>query len=188
MALLGIRLGPLRSDPPVATSRSRVLFDLIERIRDRSRPVPLFMAPAPLCRHQLITKSAQTGAGLEFSGDAGGFGVTGTLHLGELSWRGCTFSGTVYDSPRARSSLFPAFDSPRPTTASPKTQIATAPEASTATSIFATLLWRGWRDAREGIPTASFGQVFNDNRSQTIDSSGYLKLGYSVRFQDANLR
>ncbi len=38
----------------------------------------------------------------------------------------------------------------------------------------------------KGIPTASFGQVFNDNRSQTIDSSGYLKLGYSRPiFQDA---
>ena len=82
----------------------------------------------------------------------------------------------------------PHLTAPRPTTELPRTQIATSSRSFLRQSPFPPLYSGGPRfDTREkGIPTASFGQVFNDNRSQTIDSSGYLKLRYSRPiFQDA---
>jgi len=99
----------------LATSRSRGLFDLIERIEIvRGPSSSLYGTSAFVAVINVITKSAQTGAGLEFSGDAGGFGAyRGRSTLGG-TYHGvdALFSGTVYDSAGAARLFFPAFDSP----------------------------------------------------------------------------
>ena len=156
------------------------LIDRIEIVRGPSSS--LYGTCAFLAVINVITKSAQTGAGLQFSGDAAGVGsyrgrstLGGTYHGVDA-----LFSGTVYDSTGAARLFFPAFDSP-----ATNYGVAQNADRDRSRSFFGSLHFRHFTlEAQgatrlKGIPAASFGQVFNDNRSQTIDSSGYLKLGYS---------
>ena len=164
--------------------------DLIERIEIvRGPSSSLYGTSAFLAVINVITKSAQTGAGLEFSGDAGGFGsyrgrstMGGTYHGVDA-----LLSGTVYDSAGAAHLFFSAFDSP-----ATNYGIAQNADRDRSRSFYASLHFRHFTleavggTRVKGIPTASFGQVFNDRRSQTIDSSGHFKLRYSRPiFQDA---
>jgi len=157
--------------------------DLIERIEIvRGPSSSLYGTSAFVAVINVITKGAQTGAGLEFSGEAGGFGsyqgrstVGGTFHGVDG-----LFSGTIYDSAGAARLFFPAFDSP-----ATNYGIAQNADRDASRSFFGSLHFHhftlealgGTRE--KGIPTASFGQVFDDNRSQTTDSSGHLDLRYS---------
>ena len=164
--------------------------DLIERIEIvRGPSSSLYGTSAFLAVINVITKTAQSDAGLEFSGEAGGFGsyqgrstVSGTYHGVDG-----TFSGTIYDSAGSASLFFPSFESP-----ATNYGIAQDADRDSSRSFYGGLHYGhstlealgGTRE--KGIPTASFGQVFNDNRSQTRDSSGHLVLGYSRQvFQDA---
>jgi iron complex outermembrane receptor protein len=157
--------------------------DLIERIEIvRGPSSSLYGTSAFLAVINVITKSAQTAAGLEFSGDAGGFGsYQGRSTLGG-TYHGVDglFSGTIYDSAGAARLFFPAFDSP-----ATNYGIAQSADRDSSRSFYGSLHFRHFSlealgSTREkGIPTASFGQDFNDNRSQTTDSSGHLELGYS---------
>jgi len=164
--------------------------DLIERIEIvRGPSSSLYGTSAFLAVVNVITRSAQTAAGLEFSGEAGGFGsyqgrstIGGTYHGVDG-----LFSGTIYDSAGAARLFFPAFDSP-----ATNYGIAENADRDFSGSFYGSLHSRHFTleslgSTREkGIPTASFGQVFNDNRSQTTDSSGYLDLRYSRPiFQEA---
>lgn len=164
--------------------------DLIERIEIvRGPSSSLYGTSAFLAVINVITKSSQTGAGLEFSGDAGGFGsyrgrstMGGTYHGVDA-----LLSGTVYDSAGAARLFFPAFDGP-----ATNYGIAQNADRDRSRSFYASLHFRHFTleavggTRVKGMPTASFGQVFNDRRSQTIDSSGHFKLRYSRPiFQDA---
>lgn len=164
--------------------------DLIERIEIvRGPSSSLYGTCAFLAVINVITKSAQTGPGLQFSGDAAGFGsYRGRSTIGE-TYHGvdALFSGTVYDSAGAARLFFPAFDSP-----ATNYGIAQNADRDRSRSFYGSLRFHHFTlealgaTRLKGIPTASFAQVFNDNRSQTIDSSGYLKLGYSrAIFHDA---
>jgi len=163
---------------------------LIERIEIvRGPSSSLYGTSAFVAVINVITKSAQTGAGLEFSGDAGGFGAYRDAPPWVepiMAWMHC-FLGRSTTAPAPLVSFSPHLTAPDQLRHRPKTQIATA-----SRSFYGYLHFRhftlegGGRDAREGHTHRVFGQVFNDNRSQTIDSSGYLKLGYSRPiFQDA---
>jgi len=157
--------------------------DLIERIEIvRGPSSSLYGTSAFVAVINVITKSAQTGAGLEFSGDAGGFDsyrgrstVGGTYHGVDA-----LFSGTVYDSTGAARLFFPAFDSP-----ATDYGVAQNADRDRSRSFYGSLHFHHFTleavggTRVKGIPTASFGQVFNDNRSQTTDSSGHLELHYS---------
>ena len=164
--------------------------DLIERIEIvRGPSSSLYGTSAFVAVINVITKTAQTGAGLEFSGDAGGFGsyqgrstFGGTYHGVEG-----LFSGSIYDSAGPARLFFPAFDSP-----ATNYGIAENADGDSARSFYGSLHFHHFTleavagTSVKGIPTASFGQVFNDNRSQTTDSSGYLDVRYSRPvFQDA---
>jgi outer membrane receptor for ferrienterochelin and colicins len=164
--------------------------DLIERIEIvRGPSSSLYGTSAFVAVINVITKTAQTGAGLEFSGDAGGFGsyqgrstFGGTYHGVEG-----LFSGSIYDSAGPARLFFPAFDSP-----ATNYGIAENADRDSARSFYGSLHFHHFTleavagTSVKGIPTASFGQVFDDNRSQTTDSSGYLDLRYSRPvFQDA---
>ena len=157
--------------------------DLIERIEIvRGPSSSLYGTCAFLAVINVITKKTQSAAGFELSSDAGGFNsyrgrstFGGTYHAVEA-----LFSATIYDSAGATRLFFPAFDSPA-------TNYGIAQDADRDSSRsfygrlhFHHLTLEALGATREkGIPTASFGQVFNDNRSQTIDTSSHFRLRYS---------
>ncbi len=164
--------------------------NLIERIEIvRGPSSSLYGTSAFLAVINVITKSAQRASGLELSTDAAGFGsYRGRATLGG-TYHGIDglLSGTIYDSAGAARLFFPAFDSP-----ATNYGIAQDADRDSSRSFYGSLHFRqftlealaGTRE--KGIPTASFGQDFNDNRSQTTDSKGYLRLRYSRPiFQDA---
>jgi len=157
--------------------------DLIERIEIvRGPSSSLYGTSAFLAVINVITKSARSASGLELSTDAAGLGsyrgratTAGTYHGVDG-----LFSGTIYGSAGASRLFFPAFDSP-----ATNYGIAQKADRDSSRSFYGSLHFRdfvleavvGTRE--KGIPTASFGQEFNDNRSQTIDSSEHLTLRYS---------
>lgn len=157
--------------------------DLIERIEIvRGPSSSLYGTCAFLAVINVITKGVQTGAGLEFSGDAADFGtyrgrstIGGTYHGVDG-----LFSATIYDSAGAARLFFTAFDSP-----ATNYGIAHSADRDSSRSFYGSLHFAHFileamgATRTKGIPTASFGQVFNDRRSQTTDSSGHLGLRYS---------
>ncbi len=157
--------------------------DLIERIEIVRGPnSSLYGANAFLAVINVITKSAGRMSGVEFSGDVGGFGtyrgrstIGGTYHGVDA-----LFSGTIYESDGPSRLVFPAFDSP-----GTNFGIAQNADNDSSKSWLGSLHFRhftleGLGSTRQkGIPTASFGQVFNDRRSQTEDASGHVELRYS---------
>jgi outer membrane receptor for ferrienterochelin and colicins len=157
--------------------------DLIERIEIvRGPSSSLYGTSAFLAVINVITKSAQSAAGLELSGEVAGFGsYRGRSTIGG-SYHGVEglFSGTIYDSAGPARLFFPAFDSP-----ATNYGIAQNADRDSSKSFYGSLHFRDFTlsalgSTREkGIPTASFEQVFNDNRSQTTDSTGYVNLQYS---------
>jgi outer membrane receptor for ferrienterochelin and colicins len=164
--------------------------DLIERIEIvRGPSSSLYGTSAFLAVINVITKKAQSAGGLELSTDAGGFGsYRGRATLGG-TYHGIEglFSGTIYDSTGAARLFFPAFNSP-----ATNYGIAQDADRDSSRSFYASLHFPHFAlealgaTRQKGIPTASFGQDFNDNRSQSIDSRGYLRLRYSRPiFQDA---
>jgi iron complex outermembrane receptor protein len=165
--------------------------DLIERIEIvRGPSSSLYGTSAFLAVINVITKKAQA-ATVEFSGDAGGFGsYRGRSTVGG-SYHGVDglFSGTVYDSAGPARVFFPAFDSP-----ATNYGVAQNIDRDSSRSFYGSLHFghftlEGLGARREkGISTASFAQVFNDHRSETTDSSGYLQLRYNrTILQDAEL-
>lgn len=157
--------------------------DLIERIEIvRGPSSSLYGASAFLAVINVITKSAQSAAGLELSGTVGGYGsYSGRATIGGI-FHGVEslFSATIYDSAGPSRLFFPAFDSP-----DTNNGIAEDADRDSSTSFFGVLHFRnftlqGFGSTREkGISTASFEQVFNDRRSQVTDSMGHVDLRYS---------
>ena len=157
--------------------------DLIERIEIvRGPSSSLYGASAFLAVINVITKRPQSIGGLQLSGEMGGFGFyRGRTTIGG-SYRGLDglLSGTIYDSAGPALLYFPAFDNP-----ATDYGIARNADRDTSRSLLGSFHFRHFKldgtasTRQKGIPTASFGQVFNDRRGQTIDSSGHLILGYS---------
>ena len=165
-------------------------IDLVERIEIvRGPSSSLYGASAFLAVINVITKKAQSISGLELSGEVGNFGFyRGRSTIGG-SYHGVEglFSGTVYDSAGQSRLFFPGFDSP-----ATNYGIAQNADRDSSKSFYGSLHYRNFTlealgSTREkGIPSASFAQVFNDRRSQTIDSSSHLDLRYSrAIFHDA---
>jgi len=163
--------------------------DLIERIEIvRGPSSSLYGTSAFLAVINVITKTVQTASGAEFSADAGGFGSYGgrsTVGGAYHSVDGL-FSATVYDSAGPSSLFFPAFDSTATNHGVAQNADRDASRSFYGSLHFGHFTLEGLGATREkGVPTASFGQVFNDRRSRTVDSSGYLELRYDrLIFQD----
>jgi outer membrane receptor for ferrienterochelin and colicins len=93
------------------------------------------------------------------------------------------FSGTFYHSLGDHQLYYPEFDSPRTNNG-----VAVGADGDASRSFFANVQSKdvsvqgmyGWRE--KTIPTASFGTVFNDPRTRTIDEHGYLDLKYDHTF------
>jgi outer membrane receptor for ferrienterochelin and colicins len=165
-------------------------IDLISRVEIvRGPSSSLYGTSAFLAVINVITKKVESFDGLDLSGEAGGFGYYRARSTFGGTYHGIDglFSGTIYDSAGAARLFFPAYDTP-----ATNNGIARDVDDDSSSSLYGSLHFRDFtletlfstRD--KSIPTASFGQVFNDPRSHTVDSSGHLVLRYShTVFRDA---
>lgn len=158
------------------------LIDRVEIVRGPSSS--LYGTSAFFAVVNVITKSAPSLSGLELSGEVDGFGTyKGRSTYGVNRGVEMLFSGTVYESAGPARLFFPAFDTP-----STNYGIAQHADDDASRNIFGNISFHHFKlealgSTREkGIPTASFGTVFNDRRTRTVDSSGFLDLQYSHPF------
>ena len=156
--------------------------DLIERIEIvRGPSSSLYGSNAFIAVINVIARNPESIDGFELSGEGGGFTtyrvrstVAGTYHGVEG-----IFSGTLYNSDGAVRLFFPVFNTP-----ATNNGYALNADRDSSRSFFSTLHFGDFTlsavgSRREkGIPTASYNQRFNDNRAQTVDSSGFLNLEY----------
>src|SRR5581483_2645429 len=93
-------------------------------------------------------------------------------------------SGTVYDS-RGQNLFYREFNSP-----ATNNGLAVHADDDQFADGLARLTWRGltlealYSSREKGIPTASFGTVFNDRRNRTVDGRRYLDLPYEHTFAE----
>ena len=168
------------------------LIDRVEIVRGPSSA--LYGTSAFFAVVNVITKGAASIGGVELSADAGGFGsyrgrasYGGTAH--GLEW---LLSGTIYQRAGVSKLFIPAFNSP-----ATNNGIAENADGDSSKHLFSSLnfgdfSFKALVSTREKtIPTASFGTIFNDPRTKTIDAAGYLDLQYNrtvKRDTDINLR
>lgn len=130
----------------------------------------------------VITRGAGDVGGLEVSGEAASFGSgKGRLTYGHQSDSGAAvlLSATYSDS-QGQDLYFAEFDSP-----DTNNGLAQGIDYDRAKRLFGKLAYSdltltgAYSERVKGVPTASFGSVFNDSRTQTKDSQAALDLGYS---------
>lgn len=158
-------------------------IDLISRIEVvRGPSSSLYGTSAFLAVINVITKSVQSFDGVDLSGETGSFGYYRARSTFGGTYHGVEglFSGTTYDNSGSARLFFPAFAAP-----ATNNGIAEDADEDSSNSLYGRLHLRDFTletlfsTRQKGIPTASFDQVFNDNRSHTVDSSGHLELRYS---------
>jgi iron complex outermembrane receptor protein len=157
------------------------LIDRIEIVRGASSSV--YGTGALLAVINVITKRGRDLNAAEVSATAGslrtykGQGTYGTRFDNGLEM---LLSGTAYRSHGNSSLFFPAFDSPQTNYG-----VVENADGDRASSVFADVIFRDFNihvvdnSRTKQIPTASFGTVFNDPRTQTTDSHGYVDIQYS---------
>jgi outer membrane receptor for ferrienterochelin and colicins len=134
----------------------------------------------------IITKRGRDGKGAEITAEAaslGGYRAQASYGFDPLHGPEMLFSGTIYDSHGNQRLFYPEFNAP-----ATDNGIAVDADRDKFYDLFANVGYRNftvqaatqWRE--KGIPTAAFGSVFNDSRSQTIDWSSYLDLKYERTF------
>jgi outer membrane receptor for ferrienterochelin and colicin len=160
--------------------------DLIDRIEVIRGPnSSLYIASAFLGVVNIITKQTQLARHVTASGELASYGTFNTrLTYGNKFPNGLQMllSGTYYDSQGHDRLYFKEFDSPLTNHG-----IAENADGDRARQLFATLSYGnftvhgvyGSRDKQ--IPTASFGTVFNDSRTQTVDAEGWVDVQYDRR-------
>jgi outer membrane cobalamin receptor len=158
-------------------------IDLIERVEIiRGPSSSLYGTSAFFAVINVITKSLDTMHGLEASGALASLDTRkGRIAFGRQADSGVDFlvSGSTYGSDGARRLFFEEF-------ASPDTNNGFAENADSdqfrkffGRMTFRHLTLQGLFGAREkAIPTASFGTVFNDPRSRTVERQGFVDLQY----------
>jgi outer membrane receptor for ferrienterochelin and colicins len=164
-------------------------IDLIERVEIvRGSSSSLYGTSAFFAVINVITKRGQDVKGIEVSAEGASFGT----YKGRLSYGnklGNNFemllSGSYYNSRGPRRLYFKEFDTP-----ATNNGMAVNADDEESKTFFANLSYRditlhgtyGSRD--KGIPTGSFGTVFNDPRTRTTDRRGYLDLQYERTFSN----
>jgi outer membrane receptor for ferrienterochelin and colicins len=157
--------------------------DLIDRVEVIRGPnSSLYVASAFLAVINIITKQGRDLPSVNMSAEAGGEGTyEGRLSYGHTFANGLEMllSGTFYDSHGQDQLFFPEFDSP-----ATNNGIAVNADDDEFHQLFANITWGHWtlhgvlgsRD--KGIPTASFGTVFDVTGTRTTDQRDFLDLEY----------
>ena len=161
--------------------------DLIQRVEViRGPSSSLYGTSAFFGVVNIITKRGGDAEGATASVEGASFGTyKGRFSYGNRLGNGAEmlFSGSFYDSRGQRSLHFSEFDSP-----ATNNGIAQNADYDQYHSFFANLSYRDFSlqalygSRTKGIPTASFGTVFDDPRNLTLDARSYLKLGYEHTF------
>jgi outer membrane receptor for ferrienterochelin and colicins len=164
-----------------------VEIDLIERVEIvRGASSSLYGTSAFFAVINVITKRGRDINGVEVSGEAASFGT----YKGRVSF-GKKFndklellaSGSFYDSKGQRELYFKEFDSP-----ATNNGIAINADDENLGNFFANVAYRDltvratYGRREKGIPTGSYGTLFNDPRTQTTDRRGYIEAQYEHTF------
>ena len=157
--------------------------DLIDRVEVIRGPnSSLYVASAFLGVINIITKRGRDLQKVSVAGDVASYGTyQGRASYGNKYKNGLELllSGTFYDSHGQDRLFFKEFNSP-----ATNNGIALNADDDGFHKLFANVSWGqltlhgvfGSRD--KGIPTASFGTVFNVTGTRTVDARGYLDLNY----------
>jgi iron complex outermembrane receptor protein len=159
------------------------LFDRVEVIRGPSSS--LYGTSAFFAVVNLITRTGHGLQGVEAEVDAGSQAMRkGRFTAGGRNARGFEglFSVSAYETDGNTRIYYPDFDTPQTDTG-----FATAADGDRATSLFASGSAGGFTaqlgagSRTKTIPTAAFGTLFNDPRTETTDVRGFADLQYSRR-------
>jgi iron complex outermembrane receptor protein len=155
--------------------------DLIERIEIiRGPSSSLYGADAFFAVINVITRKPAQLKGLELSFEPASFGT----YQGRATYGGqyhgvdMLLSGTFHNS-QGQTLFYPQFDSP-----ATNNGITRNTDYENSQHIMATISFHGftlqglYSERDKGVPTAYFGSLFNDPRSQNFDNQQYLDLSY----------
>jgi len=157
--------------------------DLIDRVEVIRGPnSSLYVASAFLGVINIITKRGRDARNVSASGELASYGTyRGRVSYGNRFGNGLEvlLSGSFYSSQGPQRLFFQEFDSP-----DSNHGIAINADDDQSQQLFANVMYGrftfhgvyGSRD--KGIPTASFGTVFNDPRNRTVDARGYFDVEY----------
>jgi iron complex outermembrane receptor protein len=178
----GYRLNDNVYDSALIDTGFLVDVDLIERVEFVPGPgSAVYGNNAFFGVVNVITRSAGDVRGLELSAEAGGAGTRkGRATYGHSQPDGVSYllSATTFDSD-GENLFYPEFDTP-----SQNNGVAVNLDHDRYQSLFAKVSSGAFRfttghvERTKGIPTASFNQVFNDPRSQTVDSETFANFQY----------
>jgi len=182
----GHRLNDDIFDGALIGTESPIDVDLIDRVEVIRGPnSSLYVASAFLGVINIITKRGRDLPKLSVTGEAASFGsYQGRVSYGNRFKNGLELlvSGSFYHSHGQDQLFFPEFNGP-----ATNNGIALNADDDESHQMFANVSWGGFtlhgvfgsRD--KGIPTASFGTVFNVTGTRTIDQRGFLDLQYDRR-------
>ena len=182
----GHRLNDDIYDAALVGTEFPIDVDLIERVEVIRGPnSSLYAASAFLGVINIITKQGQDMKRVTVAGEVASYGAyEGRVSYGNTFKNGLEMllSGSIYESRGQDQLFFPEFDNP-----ANNNGIALNADDDEFDQLFVNVSWRGFtlhgvfgsRD--KGIPTASFGTVFNVTQTHTIDERGYLDLQYDRR-------
>jgi iron complex outermembrane receptor protein len=164
-------------------------IDLIERVElIRGPSSSLYGTNAFFAVVNVITKRGASAKGLEVSVEAASFGsYKGRVSYGLRTKRGLELfvSGSFYDSAGQQRLYFPEFDF-----AATNDGFAYRADDDQYAQFLTNISFHGlsfqsaYGSREKGIPTASFGTVFNDPRTRTRDTRWYADLKYERQLGD----
>jgi len=159
------------------------LIDRVEVIRGPNSSI--YVASAFLGVINIVTKTAREQKDLTSSGELASYGTyKSRVTYGHRFRDGLEMllSGSFYDS-AGQDLFFQEFDSP-----STHNGIAENCDYAESHQAFASLTYGGFRfeglfgSRQKGVPTASYGEVFNDPAARTVDTRGYIDVSYNHKF------
>jgi outer membrane receptor for ferrienterochelin and colicins len=183
LSIDGHRLNDNIFDAALIGTEFPIDIDLIDRVEVIRGPnSSLYIASAFLGVVNIITKRGRDLRGVSTAASVGSYGTyQGRVSYGDTFKNGLELllSSSFYDSHGQGQLFFPAFDNP-----ATNNGIAVNADDDESHQLFGNASWGGFtlqgafgsRD--KGIPTASFGTVFNVTGTRTIDARAYLDLGY----------
>jgi iron complex outermembrane receptor protein len=178
----GHRINNAVYDQALIGNEFPVDIDLVERVEIvRGPSSSLYGSNAFFGIVNVITKRGGTLQGAEMSGSAGSYRTfQGRATYGRDFLEGpeILFSGTASRG-QGQDLLFPAFNDP-----ATNNGVAAGADAEGFRNAFAKITWgdftlegvNGYR--KKHVPTGSYETTFNDNRTYTVDRTGYLDLQY----------
>ena len=162
-------------------------IDLIDRVEVIRGPnSSIYEASACLGVINIITKPERKQQNLTASGEMASYGTyKSRLTYGHQFEDGLAMllSGTYYNSAGQDRLYFPEFNSP-----ATNYGIVENADYDQSDQVFADLSFGKFRleglygSREKGIPTASFGTIFNDPTTRTVDDRGFLDLTYDHNF------